>query len=778
MLTKQKTEVIAFGSGKGGTGKTLIASSLGYALTFSGHKVLMIDADPATDGLSLFLLGQSGLDQIKEFEPRNTFIGLLEGYKRDGQLIYEPRRINRVGKDDHGITYEALISGRGLYGDEKFLAPAVPDLDNTIYRSAIKYLFEQLRASGEYAYVVVDTRGGFSFESTDVCALADSFIVITEPDVTSFYQDRNLVRRVSAAAAALQCTSVLRAIIVNRALETEGDGYLKLSKMEVSFRNELTREFPVTFNNTHPIPISLEALKAYKTQRIPYVSAPSSLFSFATLSAFADILRVVTSRWAEGHVQKWNELVTRVSDAVEQENERVRRVEHEKDEAEGELKQLREATTRQSDKLESLERELARGAASYDHETRRSESLLAGLRQDYEKQIAELRRDYDLKYSALREERDKQESMSQQKAEERYRQLRKSRVVGLVVLALAASIGLAMAISVISNLKAETAALKHQQFVLRATKAWLVQNSGISDNISSIVGNSAGTEMWAVGRVYLLFYTEQNRRWQSRLLPPVLESKWQERSGSSVFGNSGLTELWIVGDPGTIWRFTPEGDKWKSEYTGAKTQLVSIAGTRDGSQLWAVGDAGVIVHYTSRTGQWELMNSGTLSDLLSVFASDNGEEVWAVGASGVILHYSARTARWESQGSTVTRNNLSCIFGAGDGSQVWAVGNSGIIMRYSAETQKWQPEDSGTSSSLSYISGSSNGSQLWAVGPNGLIIHYSASNRQWVRERSPVPWDLSTVFSSADGAQVWISGAYGTILLYTTHDPVAINEQP
>ena len=41
--------------------------------------------------------------------------------------------------------------------------------------------------------------GGFAFESTDVCALADSFIVVTEPDVTSFYQDRNLLRRIGDA---------------------------------------------------------------------------------------------------------------------------------------------------------------------------------------------------------------------------------------------------------------------------------------------------------------------------------------------------------------------------------------------------------------------------------------------------------------------------------------------------------------------------------------------------------------------------------------------------
>jgi MinD-like ATPase involved in chromosome partitioning or flagellar assembly len=54
-------EIIAITSGKGGSGKTIVTASLGFALTRVGHRVLMIDADTATDGLSLFLLGPQGV---------------------------------------------------------------------------------------------------------------------------------------------------------------------------------------------------------------------------------------------------------------------------------------------------------------------------------------------------------------------------------------------------------------------------------------------------------------------------------------------------------------------------------------------------------------------------------------------------------------------------------------------------------------------------------------------------------------------------------------------
>src|SRR5262249_49063463 len=160
-------EIIAFASGKGGTGKTLMASCLGYALTQAGHRVLMIDGDPATDGLSLFLLGPKGTGQIRSFEPQNTFTGILHAFQQDGSAACTPRRINRAtGPEDHGVSYEALISGRGLYGDDS-LSPqtlAVPDLDQQTFRKAVSALFKFLKKANTYDYVIVDTRGGFAFE--------------------------------------------------------------------------------------------------------------------------------------------------------------------------------------------------------------------------------------------------------------------------------------------------------------------------------------------------------------------------------------------------------------------------------------------------------------------------------------------------------------------------------------------------------------------------------------------------------------------------------------
>jgi MinD-like ATPase involved in chromosome partitioning or flagellar assembly len=378
-------ELIAFASGKGGTGKTLMASCLGYALIKAGHRVLMIDADPATDGLSLFLLGRDGMRQVNAFHDRNTFTGALREFQRSGTIKCEPRSIHRVGADeqgDHGISYQAIISGKWIYGDEPVAsdAPVVPDMDQGTFRKAVAQLFASIKAAGQYDYVIVDTRGGFAFESTDVCALADSFIVITEPDVTSFYQDRNLVKRISDAAKQVNSRPLLRSIIVNKA--SEGDsktGNIDLQKLEVSFRLELEKEFPLKFLDTHPVPIDMEAFKAYKVQRIPYLAAPASLFAFATLSAYRDIMQVVTAQWTETQVQQWNKLVETVSTAIAARNQKLQAERELKAERDKQLASLQAENQTLQQRLMELNKEKDRLEHRYERELERATVLFSQI---------------------------------------------------------------------------------------------------------------------------------------------------------------------------------------------------------------------------------------------------------------------------------------------------------------------------------------------------------------------------------------------------------------
>jgi MinD-like ATPase involved in chromosome partitioning or flagellar assembly len=385
----RKTEVICICSGKGGVGKTLLSACLGYALTRAGLRVLMIDGDLATDGLSLFLLGPKGSEQVDSFSPSNTFAGALASYHpaedAEQQIDYQVRKIYRNGPDDHGLVYDALISGRSLYGDV-FIGSSVSPVisaDRETFQTAAKALFDAVRRSGEYDYVLVDTRGGFSFESTDLCALADSFLGVIEADLTSFYQTRNLVRRIDEAAGALGTKSVLRGFLVNKAVDgMPASGDLDLSKVEVSFRNALTREFPIKFSDTHPVPADLEVLQSYKMQMAPFLKAPASYFTYAALTAFSDIFQVVTSRWSASQVQGWQELVNSVAIAIRDKNEQARSAyQHEQDER-AEVARMREALSQSAGQLrdrdgqiERLQGELKLAHAQIESELKRSAAV-------------------------------------------------------------------------------------------------------------------------------------------------------------------------------------------------------------------------------------------------------------------------------------------------------------------------------------------------------------------------------------------------------------------
>lgn len=372
----KKTEILCVCSGKGGVGKTLFASCLGFALTRAGLRVLMIDGDLATDGLSLFLLGPDGKDNMASFEPSNTLAGVINHYSTTGKLKFGVRQVYRNGPRDHGVVYDALISGRYLYGQEFLVAnpPAspnvpqdsqpslnsIPSVDRRTFQSAVRQLFDVLRSQGEYDYVIVDTRGGFSFESTDLCALGDSFLVVVEADPTSFYQTSNLVQRIDEAAGEAGSKSVLRGFLINKAVDgLVESGELDLSKVEWSFRNALIRQFPILkYSDTYPIPADLQVLQSYKDQMVPLLGSPASLFTYATLTAYSNIFQVVTSRWTKEQVQGWQALVNSVAEAIKQRNDyaELQRKKHEDEEAE--TKRLRETSAHNVQRIRDLETQI------------------------------------------------------------------------------------------------------------------------------------------------------------------------------------------------------------------------------------------------------------------------------------------------------------------------------------------------------------------------------------------------------------------------------------
>jgi cellulose biosynthesis protein BcsQ len=339
-----KTEIVSVVSGKGGAGKTILAATLAFALRVSGHRVLLIDADRGTEGLSLFLLGPTGLEEIQKIPVSQTLYGLIQEYEDRRRIDVQAYRLNRrdhklpLPHVEHGVFYEAIITGPGLYGEPSDVA--TPYVPSEIFCEVMAAIFERVRASGEYDYVIVDTRGGFASESTQIAALSDSYIAVTEPDYTSFHQNRNF-RQIEAHSRVLEFQARLRGVIINKARELAGvpstvrtaGQDLDLDRLEFEMRNALEKEFSedwgLTYRRTYPVPLDFEVLRSYRTQNLPLVTAPASTYSYAVFVAFSSLFELVTTQWDDERIERWNALVNFIDREMGAKNERLRNEERE-----------------------------------------------------------------------------------------------------------------------------------------------------------------------------------------------------------------------------------------------------------------------------------------------------------------------------------------------------------------------------------------------------------------------------------------------------------------
>lgn len=147
------TEILTFGGGKGGIGKSVIAANMAIALALSGKKVIIMDADLGAANLHAILGIKSPPLGLKDF--------IFNGYPLKALLM------------DSGVKNLKFISGAG----------DVPGISNIPYRVKLKLInnIKELKAD----YIVIDLAPGISYNTIDFFNITDNGIIITTPEVTS-----------------------------------------------------------------------------------------------------------------------------------------------------------------------------------------------------------------------------------------------------------------------------------------------------------------------------------------------------------------------------------------------------------------------------------------------------------------------------------------------------------------------------------------------------------------------------------------------------------------
>lgn len=167
----------AIGSGKGGTGKTLISLALAQALARQGERVLLCDGDLALSNIAVH-------------------IGLADGGDLAGVL---------AGKQSIESAAVAVNSGAAQRGFDLLAAPIGSGaLANAGPETAAR-LVGLLRAAQAYDRVVLDLGAGVDAGTMALAAAADETIAVLTPDpaaITGAYAFTKLLLRATGSRAA------------------------------------------------------------------------------------------------------------------------------------------------------------------------------------------------------------------------------------------------------------------------------------------------------------------------------------------------------------------------------------------------------------------------------------------------------------------------------------------------------------------------------------------------------------------------------------------------
>lgn len=236
-----KSTVLGVISAKGGTGKTTLAISIGHVLSKIGFKVLLIDMDAATNGLTLFFLNQ--VTQPREPGSR----GIIEP-DRDG-----PTSVVNIAENLDLVPATFSFS----------------DTSTVTLEQASDSLSSLLgRVRDLYDYIIIDAEPGSDPLPRLAAGLADLVIIVTEYDPMSRVAIARLER------------------LFSMVLKPEATFYLAnkvLPETASALRKEVNEQFFSIFRVLPAVPFDFKVMEAYSFRRTPVNLEEPGVFETALI---------------------------------------------------------------------------------------------------------------------------------------------------------------------------------------------------------------------------------------------------------------------------------------------------------------------------------------------------------------------------------------------------------------------------------------------------------------------------------------------------------------
>ncbi|MEW6001994.1 MAG: AAA family ATPase [Nitrospirota bacterium] len=171
-------------TGKGGVGKTTLASILSHLFATEGEKVIAVDADPDANLASAFGIPKEEAEKIRPIADMPELIEERTGVKPGGMGgIF---KLNpKVDDLPEGIGYKLNGITLLIMGKLKAAASGCYCPENVLLRSLLRHLLVERRE-----VVIVDMEAGIEHLTRGTAESVDAFIVVIEPGQRSIQTAR------------------------------------------------------------------------------------------------------------------------------------------------------------------------------------------------------------------------------------------------------------------------------------------------------------------------------------------------------------------------------------------------------------------------------------------------------------------------------------------------------------------------------------------------------------------------------------------------------------
>jgi MinD-like ATPase involved in chromosome partitioning or flagellar assembly len=284
------TQTLAILSGKGGTGKSILSTSLGYLLARIGFRTLLVDMDFFTGGLSFYALAEY---------PRRPKVSLKDVFT-DQAPVEEVRPVEIPHPFARGHLYILpAVTGRRQSEAELQLHVRFQDLEAFVAR--VQSLLDSVRNDGGFDLIILDTRGGSDLTSVGAALAAGSYILVTEADKTSWDVGRLLIDAVEEGGLATGFPADRLGFVINK-------NVLPSQAIEAFLRQQWECPHLTT------IPLDENAIRFFQEDRVPVAEDIGTPFSAAVIPIIRKLF--VSEDWSNEQIDLYHNLEFESSDKL------------------------------------------------------------------------------------------------------------------------------------------------------------------------------------------------------------------------------------------------------------------------------------------------------------------------------------------------------------------------------------------------------------------------------------------------------------------------------